>query len=165
MFEYNGKVYPLRLSKDIKAKHINLLLLKHSSGHQYCLIQDFGRLMRTQIKGHKRYFCYNCLHGFYKDATLQSHKLLCENHKAQKTTFPRKDQKILTFQNFANQLRVPFVVYADFECYTSQECNSKENAYQKHVPSGFCFFTVCCEQEISRYPVLYRGENVIDVFF
>ena len=165
VFEWNGKVYPLRLSKEIKTKHINLLFLKNSSGHHYCLIQDFGRLMRTQIKGNKRYFCYNCLHGFYKDATLQSHKLLCENQKAQKTIFPRKDQKILTFQNFANQLRVPFVVYADFECYTNQDCSSKENAYQKHIPSGFCFYTVCFKREIYRYPVLYRGENVIDVFF
>ena len=53
---------------------------------------------------------------------------------------------MLKFKNYQNQLPVPFVVYADFECFTKpvNTCspNPKESYnynYQKHEPSGFCF--------------------------
>ena len=53
---------------------------------------------------------------------------------------------MLYFKNYYKQLPIPFVVYADFECFTKpmNTCspNPKESYnynYQKHEPSGFCF--------------------------
>ena len=54
---------------------------------------------------------------------------------------------MLYFKNHHKQLPVPFVVYADFECFTypMNTCiPSPENSYgynyQKHEPSGFCLY-------------------------
>ena len=53
----------------------------------------------------------------------------------------------LHFKNYYKQLPIPFVVYADFECFTKpmNTCspNPKDSYnynYQKHEPSGFCFY-------------------------
>ena len=56
---------------------------------------------------------------------------------------------MLYFKNYEKQLPMPFVVYADFECFTKpiNTCipnpeKSYSYNYQKHEPSGFCFFTL-----------------------
>jgi len=70
-------------------------------------------------------------------------------------------------------MRVPIVVYVDFESFTKpiNSCQpdpdrSFTKAYQKHEPSGFCFY-IFCDGKKSR-PVLYtkqtEGENVADIF-
>ena len=52
---------------------------------------------------------------------------------------------ILNFQNHFKKLPIPFVVYADIECFTKpiNSCqpnpnNSFTQEYQKHEPSGYC---------------------------
>ena len=58
-------------------------------------------------------------------------------------------------------MRVPFVVYADFECITEQilEIGSKENKntdkYQHHKPSGFTYLIKCFNDRVY-YPKLER---------
>ena len=54
---------------------------------------------------------------------------------------------MLRFKNYHKQLPIPFVVYADFECFTKpmNTCgpNPKDSYnynYQKHEPSGFCIY-------------------------
>ena len=56
-------------------------------------------------------------------------------------------KKMLYFKNYYKQLPIPFIVYADFECFTKpmNSCspNPKDSYnynYQKHEPSGFCFY-------------------------
>jgi len=68
---------------------------------------------------------------------------------------------------------MPIVVYADFESFTKpiDSCQSDPDrsftkAYQKHEPSGFCFYIVY-DGKKSR-PILYtkqiEGENVAEIF-
>ena len=59
---------------------------------------------------------------------------------------PPKNSKIF-FKNHKRKLLIPFVVYADFECFTKpiKTCNPYPNEsftmqYQKHEPSGFCLY-------------------------
>ena len=66
-------------------------------------------------------------------------------------------------------LKVPFVIYADFESYTeklSMESDHKKSMmpYEKHVPSGFAYLIVCSEPSFIYEPVVYGGENVIEEF-
>ena len=69
-------------------------------------------------------------------------------------------------------MEVPFVVYADFECFLENmdSCepdnrNSFTEKYQKHQPCGFCYKIVCLE-EIGKFmpksllkPLVYRAKN------
>ena len=54
---------------------------------------------------------------------------------------------MLHFKNYHKQLPIPFVAYADFECFTKSMNTCSPNPkdsynynYQKHEPSGFCIF-------------------------
>ena len=62
---------------------------------------------------------------------------------------------ILKFKHFNRSMRVPFVVYGDFECFTepvsgcmpASDCSSTTK-YQSHKPSGFSFLIKCFDDSI-----------------
>ena len=63
-------------------------------------------------------------------------------------------------------MRVPFVIYADYEDITEKidSCTpisekSYTEKYQKHTPSGFCYYVKCENGENDKEPVVYRGED------
>ena len=171
-YDSTDGIYPLRITRDIGERHVNLLLIKEAEKSHYCLIRNFSRLMghRTNHNGTQHY-CYNCLHGFSTKERLDKHMPLCYQQKAQKIVFPDKE-KTVKFKNIKNQLRMPFIIYADFECYTEKIANPPNNpnrtnttAYQHHKPSGFSYMVVSAKQDYTRAPVVYRGPNVVDTFF
>ena len=54
---------------------------------------------------------------------------------------------ILNFQNHFKKLPIPFIIYADFECFAKpiNSCQPNPNksfteSYQKHEPSGYCLY-------------------------
>ena len=65
--------------------------------------------------------------------------------------------KNIIFKNYNRKMRVPFVIYADFECYTEpiagctpNDDKSYTNKYQKHKPSGFSYLIKCSDDRV--YP-------------
>ena len=79
---------------------------------------------------------------------------------------PKKGSSV-KFENFHNQLQVPFVIYADFEAITQKidSCQPNDNKsyserYQKHVDCGYAYKLVCCYDDKFTKPIqVYRGEN------
>ena len=73
---------------------------------------------------------------------------------------------ILKFQHYNRSIKVPLVVYADFEAFTqkiSLKRGSSTEQYQKHQPSGFCYKIVGLEKKTE----LYRAkgdENIGEKF-
>ena len=63
-------------------------------------------------------------------------------------------------------MRVPFIVYADFESFTPHlsTCQpspdkSCSKQYQKHIPSGFCYHIKCFDDTLnSQDPVTFVKE-------
>ena len=172
VFGYDTKdgIYPLRVSEQIKAKHVNLLYISNEETTHYCWISDFSRLMgnRTRHNG-KTFYCYNCLQGFNTEERLSAHAEFCYQQRTQKITFPR--DTVARFRNVQRQLRAPFIIYADFECYTTRidTCvnnpkRSNSTAYQLHEPSGFCCVVVSAADKFTQPAVVYRGDNVVDTF-
>ena len=98
-----------------------------------------------------------------------------------------KKGSCIEFDKHAKKLKVPFVIYADFESYTEhiqQSCNTNNTQsypegaalpytkkYQKHTPSGFCYYIVY-RGGIYKKPVVYSpsatksytGGNVAEEF-
>ena len=57
-------------------------------------------------------------------------------------------------------MKVPFVVYADFEAFTEEISTCEPNQkfsftqkYQRHQPSGFCYKIVCFDERYNQKPV------------
>ena len=79
---------------------------------------------------------------------------------------------MLKFENYHRREKVPFIVYADFECFIKpiQSCSQDDkesytNKYQKHEPSSFCYYIKCFDDEV--YPPKlesYTGENAVQKF-
>ena len=66
---------------------------------------------------HERFYCLRCLNGFPNPESLGNHMEYCEKHDVAKVVMPKMGNK-LKFEHFYMSMRVPFIVYADFEAYT-----------------------------------------------
>ena len=65
------------------------------------------------------------------------------------------------------QLRVPFKIYADFECILKEDKSSDKNngsyteKYQDHIPCSFAHKVACVDNKFSKKVILYRGKNAV----
>ena len=170
-------VYPLRLSKRKSERSererseneqtINLLLISDGEKQHYCLIKSLSRLLSSQVSGHKESnsFCLNCLNHFPNGEKLKIHEEYCLKNQAIRIEMPEKGS-FISFIHHNRSIKVPFVVYADFESFTEEIPISKQNEkfsftqkYQKHKPSGFCFKIVCFDERYNQKPVLFRARS------
>ena len=115
-FDNISKVHPVRISKFKRQKEIDLMLLENK---HYCLVNSLSRLMSMQTSKHKCAIklCQRCLNNFPYEKALEKHEEICQNHDAIKIVLPGKGS-ILEFKNHKHSMRVPIVVYADFESFT-----------------------------------------------
>ena len=142
----------------------------------YTLIKDFHRLIKSQkttSKNGKIFICKRCFTHYTKPELLEKHIKYCSNNQTVSVKMPEPNT-YLYFKNYYKQLPIPFVVYADFECFTKpmNTCspNPKESYnynYQKHEPSGFCFYVKgIVDKKIK--PIIYtkksEDEDIAKVF-
>ena len=167
VFGFEGYVYPLRLSKSESEQTINLLLISDGEKQHYCLIKSLSRLLSSQMSkhGHTNVFCLNCLNHFPNEEKLKIHEEYCLKNQAIRIEMP-EEGSLVTFIHHNRSIKVPFVVYADFEAFTEEIPISEQNdkfsftqKYQKHKPSGFCFKIVCFDERYNQKPVLFRARN------
>lgn len=118
-----GGVYPMRISEkeDAGAKHVDLMLVANDETRHYCWVKNLSRLLTAQVSDHdgEAYFCRRCLNHFTRQEKLDQHIEYCGQKKAVKIEMPSEGSYI-SFQNHIRSMKVPFVVYADFECFTTK---------------------------------------------
>ena len=113
-------IYPLRESKRDCKNTIDLFLYEEDGVSHYTLIKNFHRLIRSQkTRSHngKIFICKRCFSHYTKEELLEKHIKYCSNNKTEVITMPEPNT-MLYFKNYHKQLPIPFVVYADFECFT-----------------------------------------------
>ena len=175
VFGYEGKsVYPLRNSANTgKDYDIILMLIEEGGVKHYCLVKSIERLLSSQASKSKRkeYFCLNCLNPFPSEKSLNKHKEYCNEHKDVKIKLS-EEGTMLKFKNHDRREKVPFIVFADFECNIKpiQSCETNPQSsytkqYQKHEPSSFCYYIKCFDDEVyDPKLVSYMGENAAQKF-
>ena len=173
VFGYEQKeLFPVYITKEKKENHVNLLPIANNETRHYCLIRNLNRLLSslTRRKAQK-YFCEYCLHGFIREDLLVDHEPHCSKHGPQKIKLPNEDNDVLYFMDVQKQLKVPFVIYADFESYLvkcdQQPLNPSISFTQKtqeRKPSGFCYTVVSEVENYDTPPIVYRGEDAVDTF-
>ncbi|WAR28171.1 hypothetical protein MAR_013875 [Mya arenaria] len=83
-----------------------------------------------------------------------------------------KKGSTLNFKHFFKSMRVPFIVYADFKSFTQKLDATQPNPddshtkpYQKHTPSGLCYYIKCFDDEVykriklKQIPVIYTKQT------
>ena len=166
----NNKFYPLRMAQRNPQKTIDLFLYEEDGKYHYTLIRNFSRLFRSQITSRtngKIHICKKCFTHFSKEELFQKHIEYCSSNETVAVKMPTRNSK-LRFNNGYKQLPVPFVVYADFECFTKPINNCSPNPedsytydYQKHEPSGFCFYVKGIVPGIIK-PITYTKQKDLD---
>ena len=172
----NNKFYPLRMAQRDPQKKIDLFLFEEDGKYHYSLIKSFSRLFRSQITSRtngKIFICKRCFTHFSKEELFQRHIEYCSSNESVVVKMPTRNSK-LGFINYFKQLPIPFAVYADFECFTQTIENCKPNpagsytlGYQKHKPSGFCFYVKGIVPGIIK-PITYTkqkdSDNIAEIF-
>ena len=120
----------------------------NSPQYHYSLIKSFSRLFRSQITSRSNeplHICKRCFTHFTKGELLIKHIRYCSSNETVSVKMPPINT-FIKFKNYNKQFPIPFVIYADFECFTKPVSNCSPNPedsytynYQKHEPSGFVF--------------------------
>ena len=167
----NKKFYPLRMAEKDCLNTIDLLFYEEDGVSHYSLIKNFNRLVKSQITSSKNgtvFIFKECFTHFTKNELLQKHILYCSNNETVAVKMSPKNM-MLCFKNYHKQLPIPFVVYADFECFTKPMNTCSPNPeksytynYQKHEPSGFCFYIKRIDPNVKFQPILYTKTKSTD---
>ena len=172
----NKKFYPLRMAQRNPQETIDLFLYEEEGKYHYSLIRSFSRLFRSQITSRtngKIHICKRCFTHFSKEELFQKHIEYCSTNETVTVKMPPRNTK-LSFNNHHKQLPIPFVVYADFECFTKPMNTCSPNPedlytldYQEHEPSGFCLYVKGIIPKIIK-PIIYtkqkEDDNVAEIF-
>ena len=174
----DNKIYPLRLNQKDTQKTIDLFLFSKDEKQHYCLIKNFSRLTRSQITSdttRKLHICKKCLSHFAKRDLFEKHLTYCRQNETVAVRMPIKNT-FLYFKHHFKKLPIPFVIYADFECFTKpiNSCQPNPNksftqGYQKHEPSGYCLYLKGLDGIKNNYkPIVYtkktEDENISEKF-
>ena len=111
------------------------MLIEEEGVKHYCSVKSISRLLSSQATNGKRkeHFCLRCLNPFWCEEALSKHKEYCDEYEAVKIQLPEKGT-MLKFKNHHRSEKVPFIIYADFECYIKpmQSCEpNPESSYTK----------------------------------
>ena len=160
----NKKFYPLRMAEKDCLNTIDLFFYEEDGVSHYSLIKNFTRLVKTQKTASKNgtiFICKKCFTHYTKYELLQKHILYCSNNETVSVKMPPQNT-MLGFKNYHKQLPIPFVVYADVECFSKPINTCSPNPeksynynYQKHEPSGFCFYIKGIVPGIKFEPIIY----------
>jgi hypothetical protein len=154
------EIVPIKIAKCFD-NNINLLL---HEDHFY-LIKNFNRLCANENNcGH--HFCYFCLQALRSNELLIRHMSKCKEIKPQRVILPETDNYVLRFKAYNQQIKFPFVIYADFETLTSKvnvECTSKTKIFQKHIVCSYGYVIIDLNKDII-FSEFYRGEDANEKF-
>ena len=124
-----------------------------------------GLLHKVASTNKGDYYCLNCFHSYRTLNALKNHEKVCENHDYCHVKMPEEDTKYLSSTSGKNSLRVPIVLYADFECLLFEMDSCEKNPSMsytekrnQHVPCGY---SVTTSLNKSLY---YRGPDCVEKF-
>ncbi|KAK3108933.1 hypothetical protein FSP39_019099 [Pinctada imbricata] len=167
-------IFPLYISTVKEAAHeVDLLYLQNEETSHYCWIKNLNRVLaRTKTRKHNHHFCRYCLQGFQQKHTLEKHLRYCSVNDAQCISMPEQGKDdVLTFKDFHKQMRVPFVIYADFETFAKKTnadlpdpSKSNTTSIVHYTPCGYGYQVVCVDERYTKDPVIYRGDDVSEHF-
>ena len=154
-------------------EHIaNLMLITENSRKHYVAIKSLSRLLSKQNSKHKekQYFCMNYLQGFKEEKSRNEHIGYCKDNKSVRIEMPHK-RPIVEYSDGQFQVKVPFIMYADFESILKPIQGLENNpristtrGINVHTPSGWCVRSEFAYGEVKDPLKLYRGKDCVQKF-
>ena len=116
----NEQVIVHRISeKDGSIPRINLMITKKGDNTHYSYVKRLTALLYDQNRHNEsKHFCERYLHGYSRKDLLERHKPECKGllKSPTRTEMLKEGENKMSFTNYHKQMKVPYVIYADFEC-------------------------------------------------
>ena len=97
-------------------KQIIFLMISDGQKWHYLVVKNLSRLLRVITSSHKEdFYCLNCFYSYRTKNKLEAHKKICENHDYCHVDMPTKNSNIIKYNHGEKSMKLPFVIYADFE--------------------------------------------------
>ena len=81
---------------------------------------------------------------------------------------PDEDDKIFKYKQGEKLLKVPFIIYADLECFLKKintcQNNPVKSDAEKHNPSGYSLVTCCSFDKLINEAKYYKGKECMKMF-
>ncbi|XP_051172353.1 uncharacterized protein LOC127288757 [Leptopilina boulardi] len=183
----NFSVHPLHLTAVKRDQHVNLLhvvdyYIDESVNEDnvnndsndidfmnfhYVWIKNLSRLVSKQLTNHKckKYICDRCLHYFSSAERLNVHDENCKRMNVCSVKLPNAENCKITFKNYDNMEKVPFIIYADCESLLlpveeDTDNLSKTEIFQRHKLLSIGYYVKCSyDDSLSVYVPCPRQEN------
>ena len=153
-------------------RQIILLMISDGQKWHYLVVKNLSRLLRGITSNHKEdFYCLNCFHSYRTENKLEAHKKICENHDYCHVEMPTKKNNIIKYNHGEKSMKLPFVIYADLECFLEKMSicinnpnESSTTKISKHTPSGYSIFTHCSFDKSKNKLNYYRGKDCMKKF-
>ena len=164
-------------------KQVNLLMIVEGEERHYTTIKSISRLLKSLNATHKGayHFRINCLNGFRTASARDKHYEYCSSNGHVKVNMPIEEEKWLKFHDGQYQVKVPFMLYVDFESilkpvderYRGEMNTTKADRkggelytekMSKHVPSGWCVHSTFAYGDVPDPLKMYRGKVCVEKF-
>ncbi|KYN38165.1 hypothetical protein ALC56_07459 [Trachymyrmex septentrionalis] len=152
-------IIPLRLIKEKKEKHVNLLYLQESRRDDenvigcFTWIKNLSRLIGSQLN--KNYLC---------DRSCRFTSLTVLQRTLVLFILPNENDKWLSFRDHNKKKRLLFVIYAYLECILEKKTNDENISrfiYQHHKVFSAGYYIRCVYDKIISIYKSYRGEDCV----
>ena len=113
----------------------------------------------------KNFFC--CLHASTEEILKRQIKDWFKINGKQRNIIPKQSEYV-KFRNHQKKIKLPFIIYADFESILVPEDNVKQNPeesfmnkYQKQIACSFGYKLVCVDDNFSKSSKTYLGKEYL----
>ena len=168
----NGRTpYICRKGMDYE-RSVNLMILEDGEKKHYVAIKSLERLLSMNNSKHQesQHFCNNCLQGFKTQESRDNHYEYCRSNESVRIEMPTRNP-IVEYSKGQHQLKVPFIMYADFESILEPIQGVSNNPEQPstkgvnaHKPSGWCLHSKFAYGKIKSPTTQYRGSDCVEAF-
>ena len=158
----NKKIFPLHITAltTTERHYVNLLHITADETSHYVLVNNLRRLVWGNI------LITKAKHIFVNIVKL---------HGAQRIKLPEADNKKgrdkVRFTKTEHELRLPFIIYADFESVLWKEDSCEPSSskffttqYQHHIPCGSCIYMKCSMGDTLKHPQVNIGDDATENF-
>ena len=127
------------------------------------------------------HYCMNCLNGFHTPSARDKHYEYCSSNGHVKVNMPNEKEKWLKFHDGQYQLKVPFMLYTDFESIlkpVDEQYKDKMNTMKAgrkgkapytekintYIPSGWCVHNTIIHGGVPDPLKMYWGKDFVENF-
>ena len=165
------------------SKQVNLLMVVDGEKRHYTTIKNISRLL-SKLNGkaqHTYHYCMNRLNDFHTESARDKHYEYCSSNGHVKIKMTTGKEKWLRFHDGQYQLKVPFMLYADFESIlkaVDERYREKMNTMKAerkgkapytekintHVLSGCCVHSIFSYGDVPDPLKMYQGKDCVEKF-